>query len=338
VHHLNAVLERQPRHLAANKMLAQAYIEKADWDQAARHLAVAAEADPRLGFLLAELHVRRGAKPEATAVLKRTEDHFREQAEDNPREVEPRLNWARACLMQNGLQRTEKILRDGLAKRDDPAYRNALAAVYAQQIDQLSNPASRKVQANIQLLELALNCSPNSADALRQLASWSDRRQYDTDFPATALEQMLVLGKSLATVHLVLGLHALDSEDSVSAQRHLGQAVRLDPRTLAVLNNLALYLVSGEARAPERAMRIIGAAIDLAPGQAELLATRGRILVALQRYSEALPDLQAVVEAMPRVAHLHEFIAQVYQQLGDPEAAQRHRDLAKACTDSDASR
>ena len=99
-------------------------------------------------------------------------------------------------------------------------------------------------------------------------------------------------------------------------------------RLPALLNHLAWALTQGETPDLERALRLADEAVKLAADQPEMRATRGRILARLQRWQEALTDLEAVLASSDEQAELHAVLAEVYTALGDTEMAERHQGLA----------
>lgn len=139
-------------------------------------------------------------------------------------------------------------------------------------------------------------------------------------------------------MHLLVGSSLVADGRWNDARRHLEQAYRLNSRLPSLLNQLAWALAHGEHTDLDRALRLAEIAVRLANGHPEMRATRGRILAALERWQEALTDLEAVLLSGVEQAELHATLARVYLALGDPEMAERHEALAARQTRKSAPR
>ena len=69
-------------------------------------------------------------------------------------------------------------------------------------------------------------------------------------------------------------------------------------------------------------------AVEKGPRVLEVRETRGQILAALGRSEEALPDLEAALGMRRVPVDLHKTLAKVYDELGNPQMAARHRERA----------
>jgi predicted Zn-dependent protease len=96
----------------------------------------------------------------------------------------------------------------------------------------------------------------------------------------------------------------------------------------AFVNNLAWVLANGKDADLPRALKTIDPAVERWPGDPHLRATRGEILVKLERWKEALPDLEAAVKSDSGNAALHRFLAETYEHLDAPAMAVEHRKRA----------
>src|SRR5438445_652901 len=76
------------------------------------------------------------------------------------------------------------------------------------------------------------------------------------------------------------------------ARTHLEQAFRLAPQEGLVANNLAWLLAQPPSPDLPRALALIDSVLARWPDQPNYLETRGQILVKLQRWNEALADLE----------------------------------------------
>jgi predicted Zn-dependent protease len=97
-------------------------------------------------------------------------------------------------------------------------------------------------------------------------------------------------------------------------------------------NNLAWLLAAGEKPDLPRALTIINQVLERWPGEPLYRETRGEILVKLQRWKDALPDLQGATVVKPDDAKLHKMLAETYEHLDAPGLAAEHRRRAMAGT------
>jgi predicted Zn-dependent protease len=98
----------------------------------------------------------------------------------------------------------------------------------------------------------------------------------------------------------------------------------------AVANNLAWILANGPDPDLPRALETINAVIERWPGELRFRGTRGQILARMQRWKEALADLELALKVYPDSAQLHRALAETYEHLDAPGMAVEHRQRAAA--------
>ncbi len=92
-------------------------------------------------------------------------------------------------------------------------------------------------------------------------------------------------------------------------------------RDATLLNNLAHVITERDGNMQD-ALRLIDEALVRQPGHAQMLSTRGGVLVKLGRFEEALQDLQESLRKQGRNNTLLLLLAQTYEGLGDRTRAQ----------------
>lgn len=119
------------------------------------------------------------------------------------------------------------------------------------------------------------------------------------------------------------------------------RALRVDPRNVVTLNNLATILGERRDRASE-ALELIDRALDIAGAQPALLDTKGTILLTLDRADEALPLLESAASAPNPDPRFRLHLALAYHKVGMVAKSQEHWELAlksglddQVLTDSD---
>lgn len=328
IHHLEQALPSLENRPQAHQWLAELLLAAGDAEQAAKHLEEAAPEQPALYLKLAEVQLQCQDDVRFQRAVKQARDYFQQQVAADPRDAAARIAWARVCILERKFEEAEQILQQGLALGDDAALQQALTKTFLAMADRLNTRDQRELGQHLVLLGKALQASPHDPAVLDRLAMFVRYSGLPADTMRTRLRELLVEGQTPATVHLLLGSMAAAAARWDEARLHLEQAYRLDSRLPALLNHLAWALTKGETPEIERALQLADHAVKLNPDEPEMRATRGRILTQLQRWQEALSDLEAALAASSEAGELHAALAQVYAALGDSELAEQHRTRA----------
>jgi tetratricopeptide (TPR) repeat protein len=140
---------------------------------------------------------------------------------------------------------------------------------------------------------------------------------------------MLAEGGASGILHLCLGIDALGKAEMATARQHFDLAFKLMPNMPVVANNLAMSLTVGEKADPERALGIIQPLLERFPNVAAYRDTRGRVLVKLGRYQDAISDLEFALPELGATPSAHIALAEAYRGIGMSELAGEHERLAK---------
>jgi tetratricopeptide (TPR) repeat protein len=329
IHHLEQSLVSPENRQQAYEWLGELYEARGDLQQAVKCLEEAAPQQPELYLRLAELLLARKDESGAQRAANQALHHFQRRVAADPKDVAARIAWARVCILDAKFDEAERILQEGLAIADSEVLRQTLADLYLRQADRIEASALGALGRRLELLAKALRVLPDCPDAVERLAMFLRYSGPPTEEIRVQLRELLAEGQQPATAHLLLGAAAAAAGQWDEARVHLEQAYRLDSRLPALLNHLAWSLTQGEQPDLERACRLIEEAVRLAPGEPELRGTRGRILARLQRWQEALTDLEAALAGSSEPQELHATLAEVYTALGDPDMAERHRTRAE---------
>jgi tetratricopeptide (TPR) repeat protein len=139
-----------------------------------------------------------------------------------------------------------------------------------------------------------------------------DRVVNSPDTPANILE--------------AVGTIAAASGDHGRARDYLQRAIRKDPRNTIALNNYAWLMAHSTNPDLNAALEAVNQAIEIQPTESRYRETRGQILVQLERWQEAVADLEFAVNAMPDSREVHLSLAKAYEALGNKQLAQVHRE------------
>lgn len=328
-HHLTEALRSSQAAVEAHVLLGELYLLQKSFGQALTHFAAAAERRPELSLTVAQLHLLLGQPAQANSQLAKAARHFRQRAEQQPEDIEARVSWADAVRLLGNLAESERILMAGLARSDDPRLREGLAAVRLAEFDSLRRDEPANVERAQMLLEQAAALAPNHPAMMERLSQFAQAGPSARTAARRVLTQLLADGPT-AGVHFLLGGIAVRDEDVEAATRHFEAGLKLQPDSAELQNNLAWALASADPPDLDRALQLIDLAHQKSPQRAEVLETRGQILAKLGRWKECVADLEQTLQLMPGQAQVHETLARAYEQLGDREMADQHRQLAAA--------
>jgi superkiller protein 3 len=123
--------------------------------------------------------------------------------------------------------------------------------------------------------------------------------------------------------HERLGLLHSDRGEWPQAVSEFETAVSLEPRNARAYTYLGIALSNAGRIDP--ALAAFRKAIDLDPGQALALTELGRMLAMRGELQQARGYLEKAVAANPNLIEAHEFLANVYEDLGRSEDSRRER-------------
>jgi tetratricopeptide (TPR) repeat protein len=284
-------------------------------------------ARPDLSITLARASTAEGETAQARRWATGASRYYKEQFDTNPDDRLATLKWLEAELFLGNYTESVAILEKALARKDDRDLRIAMAAVYATWLESL-NRESAPNEEYLTLLEKGLKYDPMNQPLLGHLATVMKAGGPQADRGRAYLMSLLTEGKASATAHFLLGADAWERGRKDESLDHWELAYRLSPETAVIANNLAWVLAFGNQPDRPRALSVINQAIARWPGMGLLKGTRGHIFVALERWKEAIPDLETSLQASPKDPKLHSALAKAYESQKMPEIAARHRELA----------
>lgn len=239
-----------------------------------------------------------------------------------------RIEAADAAFFLGDFSEAESILLEGLARSREVRLHAALSMVYVEWYKAVKKDPKVPQQDRLVLLERGLQHAPTNPALIDCLLEVLKKGGPDSERARGALRSILAEGKAPAVVHFALGMDDWERGQPESARVHLREAVALAPEFLIAANNLAMFLAFGPKANPTEALQVIDRVIERRPDVAEYRDTRGRVLTALGRWQEALPDLEIALKTYPKSATLHEALADAYGHLGMAEMAKEHKRLA----------
>lgn len=329
-HHLTEALRSRQAASEARALLGELYLLQKKFGPALAHYAAAAEQRPELRLTVGQLHLLLGQTAQANSQLAKAARYLRQRSEQQPEDLEALLSWAQAELLLGNLAESERILKAGRERFDDPRLAEGLAAVRLAEFDSLRRDEPANVERAQMLLEQADDLTTNHTMILERLSQFAQDGPSARAAARRMLTRMVADGPPNAEAYFLLGGIAVRDEDVEAATRHFEAGLKLQPDSAVLLNNLAWALASADPPDLDRALQLIDRAHQKSPQRAEVLETRGQILAKLGRWKECVADLEQTLRLMPEQPQVHETLALAYEELGDREMADQHRQRAAA--------
>ena len=267
--HLENAVKARPNFIDARALLGQIYALSGRALKAEPHLALAADERPELLLMLAQINALRGETTTSRNRAQRAVEYYRERTKTHPEEAESRLRWSAALIFLEDFAGAETVLREGLSRKDSPAYHLGLAQAYLAWSDSVAKKAPTNIAGRLILLENGLRQDPSNTTLLARLVEIMNGSGTGADQVRVALKGMLAQGQASATAHFLLGLDAWQNNKADEARLHWERSHELAPELLGVTNNLAWVLSTGPSADLPRALKLIDLAIDRSSRRAE---------------------------------------------------------------------
>jgi tetratricopeptide (TPR) repeat protein len=277
----------------------------------------AAERQPRLNLALAELCRRHQREDQMKTAAERAERHFRRSFGRQDEPDDDRIGAAQALVLLGRPTEAETVLREGLALRPDrPGVRQALSNLYLLEYRRSLRPSDTGFQANLPLLNAALQADPSNPSVSEEVARLSSFGVAADERMEEALRKQLASGQATAVTHLLLADNFYARQMVDQAITHWQLALAQDPRLVLALNNLAVALTRIEPPQLEPAQELIERALQIAGPRPELLDSQGQVLLASGKLSQAVASFERALESQPDRIRTRQRLADAYLQLG----------------------
>ncbi len=330
--HLRAALKNDPRDLEAHRLMTDLAISMGHGNAAIEHIAHIVDDYPETRIVYARLLRAAGRQPEARREATLCFRHYKRTmparlAEGGkPPAAGEWIDWATSAVILDRYNDAVRILMEASKSCDDKTrIRQALADVFVLWSRRLDESDSPSIRQQLELLSQALRFAPDHPGVLQRVALLIGRDEDTDQFAESMLQDALTDGTAPAVVHFLLGTRAAARGDAKVAEMHLRQALSLNPNTPFVLNNLAWVLATRDDPDLNKALELVNQAVDLEPFRPNFRETRGQILLKLERWQDAITDLEVALRKMKDKPELHSGLALAYERMGNAELARRHR-------------
>lgn len=328
--HLIHATSGRARYPVADGLLGQLYLKTNEPDKAVASLTRACDTNKEYLLMLARAYALAGDRQRAELLGQKAVDYYHGLSEASPTDIQFRLNWAEATTFLLRFEEAIRILQRGLAlQADEVRIRKAMGEVYIAWFDELRKTSPDDHESQFSVMAAGIHANPGEAEFLQRAMMVIERDDPLAENARAIMRQMISSGKGAALAHLILGSDAIEQKDLQRAVKHLEMAVQLDPTMAVAANNLAWTLAFSDPPQLDRALALIDAVANHWPDFGPYRDTRGQILAKMERWEDALKDLQAALPQLSKERQLHETLAVVYEKLGLPEMAIEHRRLAE---------
>jgi tetratricopeptide (TPR) repeat protein len=296
------------------------------------HLTEVIKRRPELRLQLAVLAKSQGDLETMNVNVKTAEAVFTERLKNNPVDHEARLGLAESQSLQGkfadakatiglgaSLSNSEELLR---------AYARRLASVLVQWCDAKQKEPKATVVERLELLDEALRLDPQSPEPFDRSFKLAAERKKDSE-PDRESTKSAIEQRPTALGHLYLGAVSWNMEKAEEARVHWDKAFELSNGSPMIANNLAWTVAFTPPTDLPRALELAEIANRGFPNEPRFRSTRGHILAKLQRYQEALPDLQEGLRVYRDDPKQYSALAETCAKLGQEQQAAEYKKKAE---------
>lgn len=338
--HLEAALTAIPTDLEGRQILAKLYLDRGELEEAARHLEQIVTAHPVVAIDLARIFERLDRNARKLEFAAQAATYYSKAL--SPSATPPvvlrqdrtvaYLHWTEALTMLGRLNQVVELLTAELDRNPSPELRKRLAATYVRIDSEL--PRAQNWERRMELCNLCRTYDPDSPQGLVMLANLAANAPADLAAQAERdLQPYMEADTAPAAAYFLMGTAASKQQDWPKAIRFLRKSVQMEPRADISWNNLAQTLATMTPPDLVEAERCVNEALAINSAPATYHETRGQIMVKLQRWPEAVRELETALQQTPADSQIHRGLALAYEQLGDQDLADfhstRHRALGQ---------
>ena len=319
-------------NLLSAKVLMFSYLaEIGDYSDAGRYLNDVVPMRPELALAASALCRSQHDTAGVAKYANIAEKHFEYELLRQPTDINSRINLSRALMIQTRFEEAAKLLNDGYRLTKD----RRLSGVTGEALLVWSNylgardDSSKNLVKRLQILHAAIGIAPTDPAIGSSIAQLLIDCRDNRSPKVNRLKEAILAGTDPASTHFIRGTLALLDNNFEEAKLQLELALQHEPNTPAILNNLAVAVAEMKNSEPEKALSLVDAALTKLPKHAYFLETRGQILVKLQRWQEAIHDLEVALEAQELRPAIYPSLALAYEKIGATDLTQFYQDLAK---------
>ncbi|MCA9129702.1 MAG: hypothetical protein KDB22_21600 [Planctomycetales bacterium] len=264
-------------------------------------------------------------------------DEFEDAVQEGRAAVEGKIKAGKADLtdlirlvrlaeLEHDLDRALLAIQAGLRSNpDEPTLKrllsNVLIAKYAESVEKSSQFATE----SLELLEAAFRADSNNPLVCNEVARAIAMGQTLPEELHQRLAKSLIDGTATAMTHIIIGNSKLLGADPAAAIPHLECALRVEPDSVVVLNNLAYAILQSQPENLDRARELVEKAMKGSIGTqkqyASLLDTYGQIQIMDDDLIGAVDTFEKAIKLDETKNNTRQRLADLYRKLGMSDLA-----------------
>lgn len=326
-----------PDDPAANVLHAEYLIAAGKASRAVPYLDKLVSFQPQRGLQVAMILRRDGNEKQADRYANEALDRLQRMVADDPQNPQLRMLHAQTLVFVKRYSDAVQTLVDGANRSGDATLQPAIGEtliIWARSLsDEKQDVAT--LRNRLVLLQKALEFAPTHPHVLGAVADTLLATLHEDDAQVTALRESLIAGSSPGISHFIRGTTMVMQGDAEEAAVHLQLAAKELPHSAAILNNLAVALADRPDADLEQALLLANQAVERVGSMpvganhvAYFYETRGQILLKLERYVEAISDLEKALPVEALKPGAHRGLAVAYREIGQEEMAKSHEEFA----------
>lgn len=326
-----------PENVEVKANLASYHLLTGEYKKSIPYLEAAAAMNPVLNIDLATLYARDGRENSAASAVSHAEAHLEQVVRKDPTDVRSRLLLVKAKSMKGEFDQVLEILYEGKELDPQGPFGSLIAQAHLAIYDRTLSEKEPDPATLLAHLRAALRSQPTMTDAIVRLIQFGEQVDAGGIHPVVGvadpqvasdakdlLMEMLVKGEQSVAVHMALGLKAWRDNDFEAARMHFEAGYDLDPSVAEVANNLAWILTHQKKPDPDRALAVIETVLERHPQIPRFRDTRGEIYLAMERWDDAIRDLEFALVTLKDDPRIHQSLAKAYTARGQKALAAGH--------------
>jgi predicted Zn-dependent protease len=308
---------------SAKLMRAQYQVSTGSYQEALRSFAELAERRGEFALTAAVLSNQLGDETQRSIFGERSIRFYEEKLKVDAADIAVRMQLAKALLLMQREEAAAKILEEGYAVTKNEGLRSATAeafAIWAKRLGRESKEPQTLIR-RLNLVESALLLAPNNGAVIEASVNLIMECRENQNEEVRLVRAALMRGVSPVGSHFIQGTLALMNGKFEEGKTHLELATKLGAQTPGILNNLAVAIAGMPDPNLEQALELSNAAIRQMPNHAYMHETRGQILIKLERWQDAIVDLELALSARELRPAIYPSLAQAYRALGNEQLA-----------------
>ena len=301
--------------------------------EAAEQFAELAGEQPDLLLGLALLHEETGDHARARGYARDAQSYLSSVLTQDPTNVSARMQLAQSFILDENWDKSIHTLQEGLKLTPGNERLVAgLADAYAGASLRLGKPDRLNpeiIDQRFAYAVAALKTSPGSPrvlDAVQKILAETRDHEDKVELRDSLYERL-----TPEMSHFVSGTLALLDDNVDDAIKHLRLAQKHGLNAPGILNNLAVATSAQKDADLDEALRLADAALEMLPDHPYLLETRGQILLKMERYEDAITDLEKSlggVQQSELKLQIYPSLIKAFQALGLDETAEKYQRMA----------